>query len=151
MVPIIRTMMEWNLRSNVADVLSLGPRTSAKLLRLRVQTVGHLLGAKPHLLSVRLADAAISWKTIACWQREAKLRVELPHLDPSAARILAIAEFSSPGRIARCSPTELVAALEQLDGEQKQSVGWTRNSLPDFGEVSHWIACAQKKVKDRVA
>ena len=149
--PIIRPMMEWNLRSNVADVLSLGPRTSAKLLRLGVQSVEHLLVAKPHLLSVRLADERIDWKTIACWQREVQLSLSIPQLNACATRLLAVAEFSSLGKIAHCSPTELIAALEQLPAEQKKIAGRTDEGLPDFAEVSDWIACAQKNLRDRAA
>jgi len=144
-------MMEWNLRSNVADVLSLGPRTSAKLLRLDVQTVEHLLVARPHLLSVRLADERIGWKTIACWQREAKLLIALPKLSAGVALLLAIAEFSSPQKVAQCSPTELIAVLEQLGAEKMKSAGWKADALPGFAEVSDWIGCAQQILKDRAA
>lgn len=144
-------MIEWNLRSNASDVLSLGPRTSAKLLRLGVQSVEHLLVAKPHLLSVRLADERITWQTIACWQREAQLILALPQLGAETARILAIAGFSGPQRVANCSPTELIARLEQFDPQQKQAAGLMADSLPDFVEVSRWIGCAQENLKDRAA
>ncbi|MCH2113420.1 MAG: DUF4332 domain-containing protein [Pirellulales bacterium] len=150
-MPIIRPIMEWNLGSNVSDVLSLGPRTSAKLLRLGVQSVAHLLAAKPHLLSVRMADARITWKMVACWQRETRLRVDLPELNAGAARILAMAEFSSPTKIARSSPTELVTALERLDEEQREWAGWAPSRIPDFGEVSRWIAIAQDKIGHHAA
>ncbi len=144
-------MVEWNLNSNVADVLSLGPRTSAKLLRLGVQSVGHLLVAKPHLLSVRLADDRIDWRTIACWQREAKLILALPRLEARAARLLAVAEFSGPQKIAQCSPTELIHVLEQLHVEQLKNADWNSDTLPGVTEVSDWIACALESCSSRAA
>ena len=144
-------MIAWTLHSNVADMLSLGPRTSAKLLRLGVRTVEHLLLAKPHLLNIRLNDERIGSKTIACWQREAALALALPQLGAKAARILVAIEFSSPQKIAHCSPTELVTALEQLEPEQKQAAGFAPDAPPDFVEVSRWIACAQRNLKVRAA
>ena len=144
-------MIKWNLRSNVADVLSLGPRTSAKLLRLGVQTVEHLLVAKPHLLSVRLADERINWKTISCWQREAQLILVLPELGSQAVRTLALADFFSAQQLAQSSPTALLAKLEQLVADLKETEGMASVSLPDFVEVSRWIECAQTYLRNCAA
>ena len=144
-------MIQWNLRSNVADVLSLGPRTSAKLLRLGVQTVEHLLVAKPHLMSVRLADDQIDWRTISCWQREAQLTLAMPDLGDRAIRLLANLEIASPQHLNHYSPTELVAGMEQLQEWQLHSSGVSRSALPDVVEVSRWITYAQNCLKDVAA
>lgn len=136
-------MIEWNLKSNVADVLSLGPRTSAKLLQVGVQTVEQLLVAKPHVLGVRLADDRINWKTISGWQREAQLTLALPKLSSDALRLLAMADYTTPRQIANSSPTEMIARLESIEMEAE--------GLPGFQEIGEWISVAQETVKNRAA
>ncbi len=142
---MIRSMVEWNLRSNVSDVLALGPRTAAQLLRLGVRTVEQLLVAKPHLLSVRWGDERVTWKTIACWQREAQLLLAAPDLGARAARILAVAEVASLQKLAQQLPLDLLSKCEGLDEAQRRAAGLSDQDLPHVSEVGQWIACAQQK------
>jgi len=141
----------WTLESNVADVLALGPRTAGRLLRLGVRSAGNLLAAKPHEIAERLKDSRFSAETVAEWQREARLLIEAPELPSDAARLLAAAEYSAAERVARATPTELLAALERLSEDPNRS-GWVaQQAKPDVIEVNTWIRCAQHSLAARAA
>lgn len=150
-VPIIRPMAHWTFESNVADVLSLGPRTAGRLLRVGVRTAGQLLAAKPQAVSERLKDSRLNADLVADWQREAKLLIEVRGLPTDAARWLAVAGFSAVQRVARATPTELLAALEQL-ADDPQRASWVSQQVkPGVKEVNTWIRCAQQSLDDRAA
>ncbi len=144
-------MAHWTLESNVADVLALGPRTAGRLLRLGVRSVGDLLAAKPQAVVERLKDSRFTVDTVADWQREAQLLIEAPDLPTEAARLLAMAGFSAVERVARATPTELLAALEQL-ADDPQSASWVSQlPQPDVKVVNTWIRCAQQSLAARAA
>ncbi len=131
--------------------MSLGPRTAGQLMRLGVRTVGQLLAAKPQAIALRLKDARFSAETIADWQREAQLVLDVPTLSTEAARLLAAAGFSSAERIARATPTELMSHVEQL-AECPERVGWVAQlAPPTIAEVIAWIQCAQQSLASRAA
>lgn len=134
-------MAYWSLQSNVADVLSLGPRTAGQLMRLGVRTVAQLLAAKPQTLAERLRDMRFTEKTVADWQGEAQLLLDVPALAGEGARLLAAVGFASAQRVARATPTELVAAIEQLP----------QTAVPTVQEVNAWIQCAQQALANRAA
>lgn len=144
-------MAHWTLESNVADVLSLGPRTAGLLLRLGVRTVGQLLAAGPQAVAERLGDARFNAEIVADWQREARLLIEAPSLPTEAARMLAVAGFSDTQRVARATPTELLAALEQLADDSDRASWISQRSKPGVKEVNKWIRCAQQSLAIRAA
>ena len=134
-------MAYWTLQSSVADVLSLGPRTAGRLGRLGVHSVAQLIAANPQAVAARLRDERFTEKTVADWQREAQLLLDVSTLTANAARFLAAAGFASAQRVARATPTELLAALEKT----------TTSTRPSVQEASGWIQCAQQSLSDRAA
>jgi hypothetical protein len=144
-------MPHWTLESNVADVLALGPRTAGQLLRLGVRSAGELLAAKPQAVVDRLQDERFSVEIVADWQREAQLLIDAPDLPTEAARLLAAAGFSAAERVARATPTELLAAIEQL-ADDPWHAGWmSQQPKPSVKEVNTWIRCAQQSLTSRAA
>jgi len=149
--PIIRLMPQWTPHSNVADVLSLGPRTAGQLMQVGVRTVVELLAAKPRAVVQRLGEGQFRVETIVLWQREAQLVLVVPTLPPHAARILAAIGYSNREKIARSTPTELLGAFENANG-QVGSDGWLeKNSPPTISELATWIHCAQSSSADLAA
>ncbi len=142
-------------QSNVADVLSLGPRTAGLLLRLGVRSVTQLLAAKTQAVAERLGDSRFNAEIVADWQREARLLIEAPTLPAEAARLLAIAGFSASHRVARATPTELLAAIEQLVeqlADDPERASWvSQQPRPSVKEVNTWIRCAQQSLAVRAA
>jgi predicted RecB family nuclease len=133
-------MVNWTLQSNACDVLGLGPRAAGRLATVGVRTVADLLAAKPQAA----ADKQYSADTIAAWQREARLIVSLPTLPNEAARLLAAAGVSSAERLARSTPTELIAKLEALWRDADSQSWLIRQAKPSSAEVCAWIAIAIK-------
>lgn len=148
-------MAHWTLESNIADVLSLGPRTAGRLLRLGVHSAGQLLAAQPHAVAERLGDSRFNAETVADWRREARLLIEAPDLPTEAARLLAVAGFSAAQRVARATPTELLATLEQLVeqlADDPERASWvSQQPKPSVKEVNMWIRCAQQSLAVRAA
>jgi len=149
--PIIRPMLQWTSHSNVADVLSLGPRTAGQLMQVGVRTVVELLAAKPRAVVERLGAAQFCIETIELWQREAQLVLAVPTLPSYAVRILAAIAYSNREKIARSPPTELLGAFGNAHG-QGGSDGWLeKNSPPTISELATWIRCAQSSSADLAA
>ncbi len=138
-------------QSNVADVLSLGPRTAGRLLRLGVRSVSQLLAAKPQAVAERLRDSRFNAETVADWQCEAKLLIEAPDLPSEAARLLVAAGFSAAQRVARATPTDLLAAVEQLADDPEGASWVSQQPRPSVKEVNTWIRCAQQSLAVRAA
>jgi len=137
-------MIQWTWQSNACDVLSLGPRTAGQLATVGIRTVADLLAAKPPTVIERLQDERYSSTTIASWQREARLIVELPDLPPDAARILGLAGYGDSERIARSAPTELLTAIESLC-QREDAPNWLRElKKPTIAEVCRWIGYARE-------
>ncbi len=144
-------MAHWTHQSNVADLLSLGPRTAGRLLRLGVHTVGQLLAAQPQAVAERLGDSRFNVETVADWQREARLLIEAPDLPSEVARLLVAAGFSAAQRVARATPTELLAAVEQLADDPERASWVSQQPRPSVKEVNTWIRCAQQSLAVRAA
>ncbi len=144
-------MAHCTFESNVADVLSLGPRTAGRILRLGVRSVSQLLSAKPQVVAERLKDPRFNVGKIADWQREARLLIEAPDLPAEAARLLVAAGFSAAQRVARATPTELLAAVEQLADDPKRASWISQQPRPSVKEVNTWIRCAQQSLAVRAA
>jgi len=144
-------MPKWTPHSNVADVLSLGPRTAGRLMQVGVRTVVELLAAKPEAVALRLDDERLSASTIELWQAESQLVLAMPTLPAYAARILAAIGFSNHEKIARSTPTELLGAFENANA-RGSSGGWLeKDSRPTITELASWIHCAQSSVTDLAA
>ncbi len=144
-------MTRWTHQSNVADVLSLGPRIAGRLTQLGVRTVTQLLAAKPQAVAERLQDERFSSRIVADWQRETRLLVDAPGLPAEAARRLAAAGFSSAQRIARFTPTELLSELEKSCRAADASEWLPQQPKPSVKEVNAWIRCAQQAQKNLAA
>jgi hypothetical protein len=110
-------------------------------MRLGVRTVAQLLAAKPQAIAERLRDTRFTEQTVADWQRETQLILAAPGLAGEPARLLAAAGFASVERLARATPTELVAVLEQL----------SQASPPSIQQASRWIQCAQQALAEIAA
>ncbi len=142
--------MQWNLQSNVCDVLALGPRTAGQLATVGIRTVAELVAAKPQAVASRLRETSITVAVLSAWQCEALLILALPQLQASAARVLAAAGYHSRERIAHCTPIELLASIETA--QQKTPGGWlAKTELPTVAKVSGWIHLAQQTEKIRAA
>ena len=142
--------MQWNLQSNVCDVLALGPRTAGRLATVEIRTVAELLAARPQAVVLRLSELSITLEVVTAWQCEARLVLALPQLPALAARLLAAAGFGSAERIGLCTPTELLAAIETA--QQKTSAGWlAKTTLPTVAKVGEWIYLAQQSKKTLAA
>ena len=131
-------MVNWTLRSNACDVLGLGPRAAGRLATVGVRTVQELLAAKPQAA----ADRQFSVETIAAWQREARLLIAVPSLTSEAARILAAIEIASAERLARSTPTELIAKLEALWRDPQEHTWLIAKAKPTSAEICAWIGLA---------
>ena len=147
--------MEWNLHSNVCDVLALGPRTAGKLATIEIRTVTELLAARPQVAAARISEKLMTADTIAAWQRESQLLIAMPQLPPAAARLLAAAGFGTAHRLGLCSPTELLAAIETAQKKNvvaKNAAGWlAETTLPTVSEVGEWIHLARETKKSFAA
>ena len=139
-------MIQWTLQSNACEVLGLGPRAAGRLATVGVRTVAELLATKPQAA----ADPQFSAETVAAWQREAKLLIDLPLLPCDAARILAAIGVHSAEQLLRSTPTELIAEIETLWREEAET--WLASKeKPTVRAVCAWIGIAHQAQPVRAA
>jgi len=150
-VPIIPAMPQWNLHSNVADVLSLGPRTAGRLMQVGVRTVADLLAAKPRVVARRIHEGLFSAEVIELWQREAQLVLAVPTLPGDAARVLTAIGYHSAEKITRSTPTELLGAFEATTKTGSMGAPAEKTSPPTISELAVWIRCVQSSINDLAA
>jgi len=142
--------MQWNLQSNVCDVLALGPRTAGQLATVGIRTVAELVMARPQVIAARIDKKSVTADVLSAWQCEARLILALPQLPTLAVRLLAAARFGSADRITHCTPTELLAAIETV--QQNNLNGWlAETTLPTITEVGQWIHLAAQTKKSFAA
>jgi hypothetical protein len=134
-------MVTWTFDCNACDVLGLGPRAAGRLATVGVRTVRELLAAKPQAA----ADRQFSAETIAGWQREARLLIGVPELTSDAARIIAAIEIASAERLARSTPTELIAKIEALWQNQQSHTWLAKIAKPSTAEICAWIGHANRQ------
>lgn len=144
-------MPKWNLHSNVADVLSLGPRTAGRLMQVDVRTVADLLAAKPLAVARRLEEQRFCIEVIELWQREAQLVLAVPTLPGDAARLLAAIGYHGAEKIARSTPTELLGAFETATKQASVGGSLEKTSPPTISELAGWIRCAHSSATDLAA
>jgi len=148
---MIPAMVHWNINSNVADVLSLGPRAAGRLAQVGVRTAAELLAIDAAVLASRLNAPQFSCEQLTCWQHETRLLLAAPQFSCETARLLVALGWTRLENIARVTPTELLAEIEKRK-QEKNSPTWLVNQ-PSHGvaEVSDWIRMAQASVVDRAA
>ncbi len=98
-----------------------------------------------------MGDSRFNVETVADWQREARLLIEAPDLPSEVARLLVAAGFSAAQRVARATPTELLAAVEQLADDPERASWVSQQPRPSVKEVNTWIRCAQQSLAVRAA
>ncbi|MEM9353274.1 MAG: DUF4332 domain-containing protein [Planctomycetota bacterium] len=139
-------MIRWNPNSNVADVLSLGPRTAGRLASVGVRTAGDLLAASPDAIAARLQmDPAL----VRQWRCEAALILELPGLPGDAARLLAAIGIASGEQLQGTTPLELIARIEAAC-RQAETPDWLSSAvLPSPEEAASWITCLDGRAPEK--
>ena len=144
-------MNHWTEASNLADVLALGPRTAGQLMQLGLRTAGELLAANSQAVAQRLGDTRFDAAVISQWQRETKLRLEMPALVERGARVLAVLGIGSAERLAQTTPTELLALLDATAAADARLSWLSESPRPTVTEVNDWIRCAQQQLGKRAA
>ena len=134
-------MVTFTWQSNACDVLGLGPRAAGRLATVGVRTVAELWAVQPQAA----ADRQFSVETIAAWQREARLLVGVPELSSDAARVLAAIEVASAERLARSTPTELIAKIEALWRDALPESWVAKKIKPSTAEICAWIGLANQQ------
>jgi len=148
---MIPAMVHWNINSNVADVLSLGPRTAGRLAQVGVRTAAEMLAVDTAVLASRLNATQFSCEQLTHWQHETRLLLAAPQFSCDTARLLVALGWVRLESIARVTPTELLAEFEKRK-QEKNCPTWLASEPPHgVAEVSDWIRMAQASVVDRAA
>ena len=135
-------MIRWNAKSNVADVLSLGPRTAGRLGQVGIRTADDLLRASPEAVASRLRlDAAC----VRSWREETRLVLEIPELAGTPASLLAAVGIGSSEKLERSTPLEVVSKIEALRRSPDAPTWLLETALPRADEVAEWIGAPRKK------
>ncbi|MCB1520118.1 MAG: DUF4332 domain-containing protein [Hyphomicrobiaceae bacterium] len=121
---------------------SIGPKTAQRLAAVGVLTVADLLAADGKTLADRLDVRHITAATIADWQDQARLVIEVPGLRGGHAQLLVGAGYRTADAIGTADGGDLAAAVLAFamtaDGQRILRDGET----PDLGRIKGWITLA---------
>lgn len=144
-------MVHWNTKSNVADVLSLGPRTAGQLAQVGVRTAAEMLAVDTAVLAIRLNAPQFSCEQLTFWQHETRLLLAVPLFSCDTVRLLVALGWTRLENIARITPTELLAEMDRRKQEKNCPAWLAGEPTHRVAEVSDWIRTAQEFLLDRAA
>lgn len=137
--------------SPVVDAPSIGARMAERLNGIGIYTVEDLLQADPETVAAELAHRRVDADTVLQWQLQSTLVCRVPMLRGHDAQLLVAAEVTTPEELADQDAEELLGIIDPIakSSEGKRIV--RGGKLPDFEEVTQWIAFAQHHRELRAA
>lgn len=122
---------------------SIGPKMAETLANLGIKTVSDFLGHDPYDMAELLDDGRFDGETLADWQDQAKLVIDVPGLRGGGAQLLVGAGYRTCAALADADPVALSADVltfaTSADGKRMLRDG----TPPDLEKIKSWVDAAQ--------
>jgi len=125
---------------------SIGPVTAARFAAIGVHTVGDFLSSDPDDLAQRLDDAHFDAETLAEWQDQAQLVIDVPGLRGTHAQLLVGAGYRTAQAVADADPISLSASVLKFVGTSQGKRVLREGRPPDLEKVKAWVDVAKTAV-----
>ena len=122
---------------------SIGPKMAERLSALGIARVSDLLAAAPAELSERLDDRRIDAATIADWQDQSRLMIEVPGLRGGHAQLLVGAGFRTHAALAEADAQELCAKVLAFAATPEGRRILRDGDPPDVARIKGWLDSAK--------
>ncbi len=132
-----------NVADPVEDAPSIGPKTAARLHKVKITTVEELLNADPVQVEQEIDARHITAQVIRDWQDQAQLVCRIPEIRGHDAQILVACGYRDPLDVSTAPANDILsAALDFANTREGQRV-IRSGKVPDEKEVADWQSWAE--------
>ncbi|WP_296206212.1 DUF4332 domain-containing protein, partial [uncultured Hyphomicrobium sp.] len=122
---------------------SIGPKTADRMAPLGVTSVADFLAASPEAIASGLGQRSITADTIALWQDQCQLMLDIPGLRGGHAELLAQAGYRSAEALAEADEASLCAGVLAFAATAAGQRILREGTPPDLERVKGWLAAAK--------
>ena len=122
---------------------SIGPKTADRMAPLGVTSVADFLAASPEAIASGLGQRSITADTIALWQDQCQLMLDIPGLRGGHAELLAQTGYRSAEALAEADEASLCAGVLAFAATAAGQRILREGTPPDLERVKGWLAAAK--------
>lgn len=122
---------------------SIGPKTAERFAAFGVKTVADFLARKPEDLAARLKDKRLDAATLAEWQDQTQLVLEIEGLRGTHAQLLTGAGYRTAREIAAADPVAFSAEILKFATSESGKRILRDGNAPDIERIKGWVEAAQ--------
>ncbi|MCH9807064.1 MAG: DUF4332 domain-containing protein [Alphaproteobacteria bacterium] len=137
--PARATRYYLNASDDMEAAPSIGAKTAARLEKIGLTKVSHLLDADPADVATRLGHSRITAVDVTRWQDESRLMMSIAGLRVTQSQMLVGAGYRYTIDIAEAKPEELSAALLAFAATQSGKRLLREGTPPDIEKIKLWI------------
>ncbi len=139
------------VEDDIVDGPSIGPKTAARLYKVRLNTVRDLLECDPQEIAPQIDARHITADILKDWQDQARLVCVVPWLRGTHAQILVGAGYRDVEAINAADKTDIMAEILKFAATSKGQSVLRSGDPPDLEKVLAWIEAAQQAELQRAA
>jgi predicted flap endonuclease-1-like 5' DNA nuclease len=122
---------------------SIGPRTAERFAAIGVTTVSEFLAASADEMADALAARHLPADTLALWQAQCRLMLDIPGLRGTQAELLAQSGYTSAESIAAADTARLCADVLAFASTSEGKRLLREGAPPDIERIRGWVSLAQ--------
>lgn len=135
------------LTDDVERAPSIGPRTAERMAPLGIKTVSDFLAAEPAAVAAGAKSRYITAETIALWQDQCRLMLDVPGLRGSHAELLAQSGYRTADTLAAADAEKLAADVLAFAASSAGRRLLRDGAPPDIERIKGWLAAATEAQK----
>jgi hypothetical protein len=125
---------------------SIGPKTAERFAAVGVHTVGDFLGSNPDDLAEDLDDPYFDAETLADWQDQAQMVIDVPGLRGTHAQLLVGAGYRTATDVAEADAVILSANVLKFAMTSAGKRVLREGRPPDIEKIKGWVDAAKRAV-----
>jgi predicted flap endonuclease-1-like 5' DNA nuclease len=131
------------LADDIERAPTIGPRTAERLAPLGIKSVADFLAASASEVAKGFASRHITAETIALWQDQCRLMLDVPGLRGTHAELLAGAGYRTADRLAEADEVALSADVLAFAATSAGKRILRDGPPPDLERIKGWLAAAR--------
>jgi predicted flap endonuclease-1-like 5' DNA nuclease len=125
---------------------SIGPKTAERFAAIGVYTVGDFLGTNPDDLAEELDDPYFDAETLADWQDQAQMVIDVPGLRGTHAQLLVGAGYRTATDVAEADAVLLSVNVLKFAMTSAGKRVLREGRPPDIEKIKGWVSAAKRAV-----
>jgi hypothetical protein len=125
---------------------SIGPKMAERFAAIGVHTVGDFLGSNPEYLAEELDDPHFDVETLAEWQDQAQMVIDVPGLRGTHAQLLVGAGYRTATDVAEADAVILSANVLKFAMTSAGKRVLREGRPPDIEKIKGWVDAAKRAV-----